>query len=385
MSDPIVVEHFTDPLSVRCWASQPAIRRFRYDFPEVRWVPRTTVLFPDTTDPDCLPGGVEDRAEMDRYWRDRAADSGMPVEGDLWASDPPDSSRIPCEAVALLRERDPGTGLALCRRLHELAFAGGAVPTDPAGLARVAAEATGADRGAVEAALAEGRGAELVEADLERGRELAEHRLADDPDGVETIPMLPRTRRDPADIEWDPAPDGESDEEGDGDEEGSAESDDDSGEDGSRDAETGDPGDEDGDPRPSDPRVLAPPTVWVHPAGAEGPDEGVATTAAAGYDALASAVRRFDRQAGDTATDPMRQATDAMSGYVAQAEVVEQVTSEDYAPQVRDYLDRFGVSFVAEIAAGVDCTTGTCRRVLADLHEQGVAEYLGANAWRLDR
>lgn len=390
MSDPpITAEFFTDPLSVRSWACQPLIRKFRYTFEEVQWVPRLTLLFTDTTDPTDVREGVADRSEIDDYWDSALRPSGMPGDGDLWSTELPDSSRPLCETVAIARERSPVSASAVLWRLQQRAFTQGSVPRNHERLADLAAEATRSLRGLpveaewVRTRLADGTGADLLEGDLERGREVVETLRNSRRETGELLDLAPRTRKD-----LDPGPglgperdsaretkgEGSSGDEPRNDETSSG---DPTGSDERtlEDERDGDEGDGTDTPVPA---IPAPPSVWVNRG-----DKGVLANPSDGEQALPSAARTFDRTAGDTANDPMAQATKTMSGYVAEPEVVEQLTTEDFGGKIRSYLEHFGEAFVPELTATVDCTERTCRRELRRLHTDGAVVHLDYGAWRL--
>lgn len=382
---PITAEFFTDPLSVRSWANQPLVRKFRYDFEEVRWVPRLVNLFPDTTDPDAFQEGIDDRSDLDEFWASALRSTGMPLDGNLWSSDPPDSSTPLCETVAVARERSPESACAVLWRLHQRAFTEGSVPTDHEGLARLAERATRSLRGrpidaeTVRTRLEAGDGRELLETDLERGREVVDELRARGESTGDLLPLAPRTRNPLPDAGDDggPTADPGRDEEvvdvgTDRESPGSEDAD-------GRNDGRNVPGEGDDDQdTPPVPSVPQPPSVWV----SQG-ETGVLATPEDGEHALPSAARRFDRTAGDTANDPEAEATKTMSGYVADPEVVELMASENFEKKVLAYLEYFGEAFVPELTASVEITGETCERTLRELHDDGAVVYLSSGAWRL--
>ncbi len=381
MTGPLTAEYFTDPFSPRCWAAEPVVRRLAFAYDAVDWEPRPVVLLPDTADPELLPYGLEGVEALDELGRTLADGSGMPFVPDLWADDPPSSSRPACEAVAAVRERAPEAAWPFLRRLRERTFVEGDPPDGRADLMGLAETVPGVDAGSLERDLADGTAREAVAADLERAREAAELRDRVDTRGpLELLPYRPRRGAvEPASGRDDARP---------ADPPGAArETDGNGGEDGdAADGEAAEVTDEQGgeaadDREAPEPAVVAPPSIRFESGGTT-----VVAAVDAGYDLLKDAVNKLDPDIRNTAVDHAPHGTREMTRRGISPELAERMVGGDYAGRIRRYLSRFGRAFVPEIVAGVDASRTTCRLTLLEMQTDGAVEKVSLgdrDAWEL--
>lgn len=333
----VAVEQFTDPFSPWCWAAEPTLRRLRYTFEDVDWTPRMTVLL---TGGRGFPIEGEDADARRDAWAAVAGASGMPEAVERWPTDPP-SSRHACEAVALVREREPDRAMAVLRALREAAFAEGDPPADRAAVAAVAGAVPGVAEAAIARGLAEGRGAAALRADLERAVAAAGERDSVQVRGeVATLPAGPRF-----------------DEVGGG---GDAD-----GVDGAAD----DAGSDHEEPAallaPAALRVDADPVALVDPR--------------VSFTRLAAALGRSVPRTGIEIDD--KYATSRMAMHVPR-DVAESLSAQDFAAEVRPFLERFGAAYVLEVAAATGRSRETCLEALLELADRGVVERAHGGRWR---
>jgi len=352
----VSVEHFTDPFSPRCWAAQPSLRRLRYDFDDVEWRPRMTVLLPD--DPAALPDGAEDAEQLRAAWAEVAASTGMPVAEALWPGRLP-TSRPACAAVAFVRGTAPGRALAVLRAFRVAAFADGRALDDPEDVASVAGAVPGVDGGTVRRALDDGRAASALAEDLARGVEVAAELGSVEVRGdVSRLPLAPR---------FDPSalPPGVAGMEG-ARGTSSGATDEGAGERGPR----VDEGEREAD---AEPTLLGPGALRV-----EGPGTAVVDVRLP-YGRQAGAFGRSVPRTGPVIDD--KYATSRMAMHVPR-EVAESLSSEDFREAVRPYLARFGRAYLPEVAAGTGLSRETCLEALEALVGSGEAERVGPAEWR---
>lgn len=333
----LTVEQFTDPFSPWCWAAEPTLRRLRFTFDDVDWTPRMTVL---------LTGGVgfpiegEDAGARRDAWAAVAGASGMPAAVERWPTDPP-SSRRACEAVALVREREPERAMAVLRALREAAFADGGPPADREAVAAVAGSVPGVAKAAIARGLAEGRGTVALRADLERAVAAADERDSVEVRGeVSTLPAGPRF--DEIGGPGDPdGGDGTAEDAGSGDEEPDA--------------------------------LLAPPALRVDADPVAFVDPRVS------FNRLAAAFGRSVPRTGIEIDD--KYATSRMAMHVPR-EVAESLSAQDFAAEIRPFLERFGAAYLPEVAAATGRSRDTCLETLLELADRGVVDRAQGGRWR---
>jgi len=361
----VEVEQFTDPFSPWCWAAQPTLRRLRYEFEDVAWTPRMTLLVPDPAtragraERDAADGEEPDDDAMRRTrWAATAAAGGLPVADGLWADSLP-SSRLACAAVAFVRESAPDRALPVLRRLRVAAIAEGRPLDETDGVAAVVGEVDGVEAAAVRRGLDDGRAADALVEDLERAVEVAEGLDAVEVRGdVRLLDAAERLRSlQPDESGAETPPNG-------GETSGAAADD-------GRDGETR--GAEEGN-EAAEPTLLGPPALRVER------ESVVVVDPRLPFSRLASALGRAVPQTGIEIDDVY--ATSRMARHVPR-DVAESLSSQDFGATVRPYLARFGEAYLPEVVAGTGVSRDTCRGALDSLVERGQAERVGPEAWRI--
>ena len=339
----VTVEQFTDPFSPWCWAAQPTLRRLRYEFDDVEWTPRMTLLVPEgwgPGEPDQADVDARDDAMRRTRWAAAAASSGMPIADGLW-TDALSSSRLACSAVALIRETAPDRALPTLRRLRVAAIAEGRALDEVDEVAAVAGEVEGVEAAAVRRGLGEGRAADALEADLERAVE-----IADELDAVEVrgdVRLLDAAGRLRSMRSGPPG----------------------------RDAADSDDSEEDDS---GESKLLGPPALRIER------DSVVVADPRLSFGRLASAFGRAVPKTGIEIDDKF--ATSRMAMHVPR-DVAESLSSQDFGATVRPFLARFGRAYLPEVVAGTGVSRDTCRSALASLVERGEAERTGPEEWRI--
>lgn len=344
----LTAEFFTDPLSPWCWAAQPTIRRLTAELEDVELVPRSVLLLPDTSRADLLPDGVS-AEQLGAHFSAAVRGSGMPAAPELWDDAVPTSSWPACAAVASVREAAPGRVEAFLHRVREAAFAAGEPVDETARLVELAREVGGIDAGALERALADGGAAAALEGDLERAREVAREidagaevrgtvrRLPAAPRRADGTVPAPSIGADEAGADADPSSD---DEEADADE------------------------------------LVGPPAIRF------GRDDGVVVANPhVGYSRLVSIAGRSIPRSVEGLSD--KYGTGRLAVHVPR-EVAESLSSRDFLPAIRSYVERFDRVFVAEVAAGTGLSPRTCRSGLETLAARGAVRRVDedGHAWR---
>jgi predicted DsbA family dithiol-disulfide isomerase len=347
----VAIEQFTDPFSPWCWAAQPTLRRLRFEFDDVAWTPRMTLLVPP--DADHREGGSDDEDTDDAMrrtrWAAAAAAGGLPVADGLLADELP-SSLHACAAVAFVRDTAPERALAVLRRLRVAAVAEGRRLDDPEEVAPLAGEVEGVDAGAVRRGLEDGRAEEALADDLARAVAVAEELESVEVRG--DLRLLPATERfgalrSGADDDTVDLSSGEE-----------------------ADADDGEPDNGESD----EPQLLGPPALRVER------DSVVVADPRLSFSRLASALGRAVPQTGIEIDDEF--ATGRMSMHVPR-DVAAPLPSAAFGETVRPYLARFGRAYLAEVVAGTGVSTDTCRDALDSLVERGQAERVGPEEWRI--
>lgn len=310
----LAAEYFTDPLSHRCWAVEPTVRRLQYEFPDIAFEHRLVVRFPEMTDADALPDDIGDREALGRECAAVIGPSEMPLREGVWSTAPPTASRPACVAVTAVRDARPDRAAAYFRLVREAMFVEGTPVDDLDALADLADRVRDLDGSVVRKWIDAPATDAALQADMRRSRDTAASvdagALAARGD-LRTMPVADRLEAE---------------------------------------------GDE---------TMLAPPAIRL----AAGAD-GVIVSPEAGADAVAGAVRYLDRDArshGDVAT---RSADQAMRRYLS-PELAESFSDRDYVAAIRRYLERFERAFLPEIVAGIGASRATCADALRTLERAG--------------
>lgn len=116
----IEVVYYTDPLCCWSWAIEPQWRKIQYEFSGklmIRYC--MTGLIRDWTSFHDVVNNVSRPIQMGPVWMQAAHMSGMPINANIWISDPPASSYLACMAVKAAGLQSDAAGAAYLRAIRE--------------------------------------------------------------------------------------------------------------------------------------------------------------------------------------------------------------------------------------------------------------------------
>jgi predicted DsbA family dithiol-disulfide isomerase len=120
---PVEVLYYTDPACPWSWATEPKLRRLRWEFEgelAIRLVMGGLARrFDDAWAREQGLHGPRIGPAMALHWLEVAAHSGMPFEPLIWTTSPPTSSYPACMAVKAAAEQGEEAGLRYLRRVRE--------------------------------------------------------------------------------------------------------------------------------------------------------------------------------------------------------------------------------------------------------------------------
>lgn len=114
------IAYYTDPLCSWSWALEPQWRRLRYEFDEqIAWRYSMGGLIADWQSFSDPLNAISRPAQMGPQWFQVQDASGMPIDGRIWADDPPTTSYPACIAVKAAERQGARQGERYLRRLRE--------------------------------------------------------------------------------------------------------------------------------------------------------------------------------------------------------------------------------------------------------------------------
>jgi len=117
---PIRIEYFTDPICSSCWAIEPQLKKLKLeygDYFEINY--RMGGLLKDWT---YNSGGISKPSDVAHHWDELSKYYMMPMDGNVWLTDPLDSSYPPSIAFKAAQLQDKELALVFLRRLREMVF-----------------------------------------------------------------------------------------------------------------------------------------------------------------------------------------------------------------------------------------------------------------------
>lgn len=112
----------TDPLCSFCWAFEPTLRKFRYQYASY-FSNDTTVMGGMIEKWEKFGGdssnGIQSAADVARHWREIGDFSRMVIDGRVWLDEPIDSSFPSSQAFQIVRRDYPEQAQAFLRKLRE--------------------------------------------------------------------------------------------------------------------------------------------------------------------------------------------------------------------------------------------------------------------------
>ncbi|WP_110056744.1 DsbA family protein [Chitinophaga sp. S165] len=165
---PVKVIYFTDPICSSCWGIEPQLRRLKLEYGgDVEISYHMGGLLPDWS---YNSGGISKPSDVAHHWDEVSKYYKMPIDGDVWLTDPLDSSYPPSIAFKAAQLQDKSKALIFLRLMREMVFLR---KKNIAKWERIEQAATqaGLDVEQLKADF-EGKGKELFNDDLALGRKL---------------------------------------------------------------------------------------------------------------------------------------------------------------------------------------------------------------------
>lgn len=114
------IVYYTDPLCCWSWAFEPQWRRLRYEFGrQIRWRYCMGGLLPNWDTFNDPMNAINRPVQMGPLWLEAKYMSGMPIQDQIWITDPPSSSYPACIAVKCAGLQSAEAEEIYLRRLRE--------------------------------------------------------------------------------------------------------------------------------------------------------------------------------------------------------------------------------------------------------------------------
>lgn len=118
----IEMYYATDPLCSFCWAFEPTLRKFRYQY--ASYISNDTTVMGGMIEKwekfgGDSSNGIQSAADVAKHWREIGDFSRMVIDGRLWLDEPIDSSFPSSQAFQIVRRDYPEQAQAFLRKLRE--------------------------------------------------------------------------------------------------------------------------------------------------------------------------------------------------------------------------------------------------------------------------
>ena len=117
---PIKIEYYTDPICSSCWGIEPQLRKLKLeygDYFEIEY--KMGGLLKDWT---YNSGGISKPSDVAHHWDEVSKYYKMPIDGNVWLTDPLDSSYPPSIAFKAAQMQNEKLALVFLRKLREMVF-----------------------------------------------------------------------------------------------------------------------------------------------------------------------------------------------------------------------------------------------------------------------
>lgn len=116
----IKIIYFTDPICSSCWGIEPQLRKLKLEYGDIIEVEyRMGGLLPDWS---YNSGGISKPSDVATHWDEASAHYDMPIDGDVWLSDPLDSSYPPSIAFKAAQLQSEEKAVLFMREMREMLF-----------------------------------------------------------------------------------------------------------------------------------------------------------------------------------------------------------------------------------------------------------------------
>lgn len=117
---PIKIIYYTDPICSSCWGIEPQLRKLKLEYGEYIDIDyRMGGLLPDWS---YNSGGISKPSDVAHHWKEVSKYYEMPIEGDVWLTDPLHSSYPPSIAMKAAQMQDKTKAIIFMRKLRERVF-----------------------------------------------------------------------------------------------------------------------------------------------------------------------------------------------------------------------------------------------------------------------
>ncbi|MCK7554741.1 DsbA family protein [Chitinophaga sedimenti] len=117
---PVQIVYFTDPICSSCWGIEPQLRRLKLEYGgDVEINYHMGGLLPDWS---YNSGGISKPSDVAHHWDEVSQYYKMPIDGDVWLSDPLPSSYPPSIAFKAAQLQDKSKAIGFLRVLREMVF-----------------------------------------------------------------------------------------------------------------------------------------------------------------------------------------------------------------------------------------------------------------------
>lgn len=116
----IKIVYFTDPICSSCWGIEPQLRKLKLQYgADIEIDYRMGGLLPDWS---YNSGGISKPSDVAHHWDEVSAYYDMPIDGDVWLTDPLASSYPPSIAFKAAQMQDEKKAVAFLREIREMVF-----------------------------------------------------------------------------------------------------------------------------------------------------------------------------------------------------------------------------------------------------------------------
>lgn len=117
---PIKVIYYTDPICSSCWGIEPQLRKLKLEYGELIEIDyRMGGLLPDWS---YNSGGISKPSDVAHHWDEVSVYYDMPIDGDVWLTDPLPSSYPPSIAFKAAQLQDHAKAILFLREIREMVF-----------------------------------------------------------------------------------------------------------------------------------------------------------------------------------------------------------------------------------------------------------------------
>lgn len=120
VNKPVTIIYFTDPICSSCWGIEPQLRKLKLEYGDALAIDyRMGGLLKDWS---YNSGGISKPSDVAHHWDEVSAYYKMPIDGDVWLTDPLNSSYPPSIAFKAAQMQDKVKAVKFMRILREMVF-----------------------------------------------------------------------------------------------------------------------------------------------------------------------------------------------------------------------------------------------------------------------